>query len=391
MTGRYPSRFGCHATAPTNLPVFPDGYTTLAGMLRGAGYATGLFGKWHLGSDPEFFPGKFGFDYSYGSLAGGVDPYTHRYKVGPFSKTWHRSGDLLDEQGHATDLIAREAAQWISMQASPWFCYVPFTAVHTPIRAPEEWIDRYSSEVFDSDPERDRSFKTYAAYTSHMDHAVGRLIETLKRIDQIHNTIVVFTSDNGAPTGNCDKDTARYPGHHESMPRAGSNHPLRGQKTELYEGGIRTPAVIQWAGHLRPGKFLQSVHMVDWMPTFAAMLGCADFGVPRWDGENIWPFLVGEDARDSGRMLYWNLKDTLFAVKREGWKLILHEHNGRRQIELFHVEIDPLEQREISAEHSSIVESLLAEIHDQRSRDNCSVRPDILDGKRFGQPADITE
>ena len=96
MTGRHPGRFGAHATVPSNQPVLPDGYETLATSLRNAGYATGLFGKWHLGSTPEFCPNQFGFDYSYGSLAGGVDPYSHRYKEGEWSYTWHRNGELVD-------------------------------------------------------------------------------------------------------------------------------------------------------------------------------------------------------------------------------------------------------------------------------------------------------
>lgn len=87
MTGRHPGRFGRHATVPSNPPVLPDGYETLAGALRNCGYDTGLFGKWHLGSDPKYSPNQFGFNHSYGSLAGGIDPYSHRYKEGPFSFT----------------------------------------------------------------------------------------------------------------------------------------------------------------------------------------------------------------------------------------------------------------------------------------------------------------
>lgn len=224
MTGRHPGRFGKHATVPTNLPVLPDGYYTIASMLKDNGYATGLFGKWHLGSDVEFYPNKYGFDYSYGSLAGGVDPYTHLYKRGPYSKTWHRNGELISQEGHATDLITNEAINWIKGKEEPWFCYVPFTAVHLPIRAPEKWIDKYSDKKYDSDHERDRSFKVYAAYTSHMDYCVGKFIETLKLMDSLDETIVIFASDNGATTKNADIDTAKYPGRYDDMPRTGSNY-----------------------------------------------------------------------------------------------------------------------------------------------------------------------
>ena len=111
LSGRHPGRFGAHATIPSNAPVLPDGYQTLAALLRDSGYHTGLFGKWHLGSSPQFGPNQFGFDTGYGSLAGGVDPYNHRYKRGEFSLTWHRNGELVEETGHVTDLIAREAVE----------------------------------------------------------------------------------------------------------------------------------------------------------------------------------------------------------------------------------------------------------------------------------------
>ena len=200
MTGRYPGRFGRHATVPSNQPVLPDGCFTLAEMFRKAGYATGLFGKWHLGSAPEFGPNHYGFDASYGSFAGGVDSYSHLYKPGPFTRTWQRNGTYCEERGHVTDLITDEAVRWIESQSGPFFCYVPFTAVHTPILPPEEWLDRYEGfETFD-DPAKNEAFQRYAAYVSHMDHAVGRLIETLKRLVILDSTIVVFACDNGGVT-----------------------------------------------------------------------------------------------------------------------------------------------------------------------------------------------
>jgi arylsulfatase A-like enzyme len=172
----------------------------LATSLRNCGYDTGLFGKWHLGSLPEHGPNHYGFNTAYGSLAGGVDPYNHRYKRGPFSMTWHRNGELVEERGHVTDLIMREAVAWLETREQPWFCYVPFTAVHVPVKAPQPWLDTYESEKYDDDPLKDRSFKKYAAYASHMDFAVGQLVETLERMCERDNTIILFSSDNGAIT-----------------------------------------------------------------------------------------------------------------------------------------------------------------------------------------------
>jgi len=137
MTGRYPSRFGGAALQASNAPAFPLGTPTLASMLRQQGYRTYLAGKWHLGSDPQFGPNHFGFDSSYGSLAGAVGMYDHRYRTGRYQNTWHRDHRLIDgaENGvHATDLVTVEAIRIIKQQNSqPFFLYLPFQSVHTPL------------------------------------------------------------------------------------------------------------------------------------------------------------------------------------------------------------------------------------------------------------------
>lgn len=120
---------------------------TLARALKEVGYATCITGKWHLGSKPEWGPTQFGFDQTHGSLAGGVNPINYLYKHGPFSKTWHRNDVLIEEEGHATDLIGAEAARFIKQKRDePFFVYVPFTAVHTPFDEPKEWLDGATNE-----------------------------------------------------------------------------------------------------------------------------------------------------------------------------------------------------------------------------------------------------
>lgn len=139
MTGRCWSRFG--VTNPQNERALPWRTVTLPKALKSVGYDTCLTGKWHLGSLPEQGPNHFGFDHSYGSLAGGVSPWNHRYKQGPFTQTWHRNEKLIEESGHVTDLIAAEAVRWIeSRGTAPFFLYVPFTAVHLPIKEPDAWL-----------------------------------------------------------------------------------------------------------------------------------------------------------------------------------------------------------------------------------------------------------
>lgn len=378
LTGRYPSRFGAHATVPSNAPVLPDGYPTLATVLRDVGYDTGLFGKWHLGSTPEYGPNHFGFNRSYGSLAGGVDPFNHRYKRGEFSITWHRDGELVEEQGHVTDLIVREAAEWIENRRQPWFCYVPFTAVHVPVKPTDEWLLQYGSEPFDDDPLKDQSFKKYAAYTSHMDHAVGQLLESLERTGQRDNTLIVFSSDNGAINDCPLHSTDQYPGWQEAYPRLGSNAPLRGVKAQLYEGGIHTPTVVNWRGLLSPGQMNFPVGVVDWMPTFASLAGAAPQTDPRWDGQDIWPLIAGGASEADPRRLFWNFHGGDALGMRHGdWKLIVHEVDGALRRELFNIADDPYEQHDLASQFPDKVVELMGMIEEERRQDGTSARGDV--------------
>jgi arylsulfatase A-like enzyme len=378
MTGRHPGRFGDHATVPSNAPVLPDGYQTLASMLKDAGYATGLFGKWHMGSDAQYGPDKYGFDYAYGSLAGGIDPYNHRYKRGKFSVTWHRNGQLVEERGHVTDLITDEAIRWLEDREEPWFCYVPYTAVHIPVKPTQQWLSQYSAERFDDDPGRDASFRKYAAYTSHLDEAIGRLLECVERMCQRENTLVVFSSDNGAIDGCPIHSTDRYPGWQEAYPLLGSNAPFRGVKGQLYEGGIRTPTLVSWRGVLEPGRFDAPLHIADWMPTLASLTAAELREDPQWDGLDFGPGLFGGKGAPEDRGIYWNFNGgRLLGMRKGGWKLILSRGEGGPTPELFHVAVDPLEQRECAGEHPELVKQLTALIEEERKLDGVSRRSDV--------------
>ena len=378
LTGRYPSRFGPHATVPSNHPVMSDGYETLASTLRNAGYDTGLFGKWHLGSSPQYCPNEFGFDWSYGSLAGGVDPYNHLYKSGPYSRTWHRNGQPVDERGHVTDLIVDEATEWIESRRNPWFCYVPFTAVHVPVKAPQDWLDRYRAGEYDPDAEKDRSFREYAAYASHMDSAVGRLIESLRRTDQIANTLVVFTSDNGALESDTLGQAQLYPGHQEASPRLGSNLPLRGKKGQLYEGGIRTPSLMSWPGTLEPGMVTAPIHVSDWMPTLTSLVGCEPTDDPQWDGIDAGTMLgFSSNFGQPDRAIYWCFRANELAVLSGGLKLIAREQEGSfEDIELYDIDADPYETTDLAPTRPDVVEDLLDIMRAERQRDGSAARPD---------------
>lgn len=359
LSGRYASRFG--VTAAQNERVFPFGTTTLAGALREAGYETGLIGKWHLGSHPEWGPGKFGFDHSYGSLAGGCGPWDHRYKFGPYTDTWHRNGEHLEEEGHVTDLIAEEAVGWLAGRGEkPFFLYVPFTAPHIPIKEPQLWLNLYP-EI--REPDRQQ----YAACVSHLDHAVGEIVAALERNNQREKTLILFFSDNGGTQAR--NDDTKYPADGYVAGHAhGDNRPLRGNKTQLYEGGIRVPAFVSWKGTLKPGKLEVPVHAVDWMPSLCSLADFQPKSDLNWDGQNIWPWLTGE-ASPKPRPLYW--AGTGFrtaAVLDDGWKLIAARDEDK--VELFQLETDPSEKHDLADAEPQRVELLRDLLAQLAARDN---------------------
>jgi len=338
LSGRYSTRFGLDG--PTNLRVFPFGMTTLAAALRSLGYDTGLTGKWHLGSKPEWGPQHFGFTRSYGSFAGGVDQYLHLYKRGPFQRTWHRNHQYVEEEGHATDLIAGEAVRWIEAapeRGRPWFIQVAFTAVHVPIQEPDEWIEPYADRI------DNESRRRFAACVAHMDHAIGKIIAALDETGQKRNTLVVFTSDNGgsAPW----KPSGKYPGRYEPCPVLGSNQPLRGRKGTVFEGGIRVPAFACWPGRLPGGVTVRHpVHVVDWMPTLLRLTGyeanAHDF---KFDGRDMWPLLTGEETEPQPRTLYF-ARGNSAALRHGDWKLVASGANRQ----LFDLATDPNEQNDLA-------------------------------------------
>src|SRR5688572_26850753 len=296
MTGRCWSRFGI--VGPDNRRALPWDTVTLPRALKSVGYETALTGKWHLGSLPAEGPNHFGFDHSYGSLAGGVGPYNHFYKEGKFSQTWHRNETLITESGHVTDLIANEAVTWIGARgAAPFFLYVPFTAVHLPLKEPKEWMDKVPKTI------TDEVTRQYAASVMHLDDAVGRIVAALEKAGKRENTLLVFTSDNGGST--VENNDTKYTG--DTYPQGklvGSNAPYRGGKGDLYEGGIRVPTVVSWPGKLKAGRIDAPVHIADWMPTLCAIAGSKPDKDPRWDGIDVSGLLRGK-ADPTTRTLYW--------------------------------------------------------------------------------------
>lgn len=370
LTGRCWSRFG--VTSPQNERALPWDTVTLPKALKSMGYDTCLTGKWHLGSKPEWGPLHFGFDHGYGSLAGGVGPWNHRYKEGPFTMTWHRNEKLIEEPGHVTDLITKEAVQWLESRkaGTPFFLYVPFTAVHLPIKEPEEYLNRVPAGIQGDVP------RQYAACVMHLDAAVGRIVQTLEKIGQRDNTLLVFTSDNGGSWA--ENNDTKYPlDTYPSGKLPGNNTPLRGQKGQLYEGGIHVPAIVSWPARIKAGKLGFPVHITDWMPTFCSLSGYQPSADLRWDGVSIAKQVVGESTTSPNRTLYWVAPGWRSRAVRYGdWKLVVQGDGASRKLELFNLADDPNETKDLAGQNQTKVDDLLAKLEQVSARDKDAVAKD---------------
>ena len=372
MSGRYPGRFGPHALAPSNLRAMPPGTVTLASALKSLGYHTYQTGKWHLGSRSEWGPNMFGFDHGYGTLTGAADPWTHKYRQGsPYEDTWHRDGRLFHEEGNATELVAAEALRRIDEKQAPWFVYVPFHAVHTPVDAPEEYKRLYDGVKFHDDPEKQDSRLRMAAMISQLDAKVGRFVAALKRTGQRDNTLIIFTSDNGG----IESLKNAYVGNVGHSPLNSENDPLRGQKNTLYEGGIRVCAFANWPGKLAPRKLTTPMHAVDWFPTIAGLVGYKPEGDLKWDGIDQWPALSGASQPGDERTIYIAMRNGGRALRHGDWKLIAPA-KGKPQ--LYNLAADPYEKSDLAAMEAAKVAELQKRLAEQQALDDPKLPADLV-------------
>jgi arylsulfatase A-like enzyme len=377
LSGRWTSRFGPHVLMPSNARAFPLGTPTLASALKQCGYSTHLSGKWHLGGKAEWGPNHYGFDHSYGALCGAVDPWTHKYRHGAFEDTWHRDLKRVDEEGNATELVAKEVLPWIKQAHAPWFIYVPFFAVHIPVDAPEEYKRRYAGVKFDDDPIKHDSLLRLAAFVNQLDTKVGEFIAALEATGQRHNTLVIFTSDNGGLPGGKNP----YVGKVADSPVLSSNLPLRGHKNTLYEGGVRVSAFANWPGRLAPRKLAAPLHAADWMPTLTKLAGWTPPAGLKFDGLDIWPLLTGAVAKPEPRTIYIPHASGAI-VLRDGWKLITRKTTKKNAggVELYNVTADPREEHDLAKAEPKRVQELQALLVELRRDDLAKMPPDAGDG-----------
>ena len=306
MTGRYQQRFGHEfnpgANRQPNAEIgLPTTETTIADRLRAAGYATGLVGKWHLGGLPKFHPQKRGFDEFFG-FAGGA----HDYFSLPGASI-ERGTTVVEEKEYLTDAIGREATSFIERhKEQPFFLYVAFNAVHTPMQATEARMSRFASIA-------DEPRRTYAGMLSAMDDAIGRVLNALRANGLEENTLIFFFSDNGGPT------------MRTTTINASRNAPLRGSKRTTLEGGIRVPFVVQFKGRLPGGRAYElPVIQLDILPTALAAAGVEVASHDSLDGVDLLPYLTAKNPAPPHETLYWRLGPQI-AVRHGDWKLVRYD------------------------------------------------------------------
>jgi arylsulfatase A-like enzyme len=312
LTGRYQTRFG-HEFNPHVGPEaklgLPLDQVTIATLLRSAGYTTGAIGKWHLGFSKDHHPQSRGFDEFFGFLVGAHN-YALRKDIEPkvtnitSNNHIHRGREPQKIDGFATDLFTDEALSFMKRnKEKPWFLYLAYNAVHTPLEISEKLKDRVPADV--KDPAR----RGYLALLIGLDDAVGRLMAQLRESGADENTLVIFISDNGG------SGLAPFLAYN-----TGINRPLRGNKGQTLEGGIRVPFFVAWRGKLPAGKtYDQPVIALDILPTACALAGAK---TPKnVDGVDLMPYLLGENKAAPHEALYWRFGPQK-AIRKGDWSLV---------------------------------------------------------------------
>jgi arylsulfatase A-like enzyme len=355
LTGRHPFRVG---TGPEVGGELAAEETTIAEVFQGAGYRTGVFGKWHNGDDPvtpeyraEFMrafadkPNKkpadglganaHGFDEAWVFYGGGADYFTRATvnNKGPV-RWWHNRELRLKDSGYTEDMITAHALEFIRRHAGkPFFCYVPFHLVHAPMQAKEDDLAGVDAGI--TDPKK----RVYAAMMQALDRNVKAILDELDKLGLRENTIVVFTSDNGATAD-------------------GSNRPLRGGKHTVFEGGTHLVTAIHWPqGGLTGGQDWDGLcGACDMLPTLAGMCGISLPLTKPLDGRNIWPALQSRGASPVDSYYWaWHNEDT---IRTADWRM----HRYFDRVELYDIRNDIGEAKNLAATKPDVVKELTAKM-----------------------------
>lgn len=371
MSGHYAPRTGMYTVGdsergraedrklavPVNVEALPLGLKTIADVLRGAGYATGMFGKWHLGTEDAYHPSKRGFDEAISSQGKHFN-FVTRPLVEHGAEAYH--GDFMTDR--AVDFIARRKGE-------PFFLYLPHFLVHKPIEPKPalaaRWKEKPATGI--------HSNADYAAMIESLDESVGRVMAALETAGIADKTLLIFTSDNG---GLGSYDHTEPPSETKVVT---DNHPLGGGKGTLREGGVRVPFIARWPGRVSPGSVCNTpIAHVDMLPSFAAMAGAALPEQPL-DGVDIAPLLAGQTSEFPKRAIYlhfpvylesyvhergWRTTPGSFVVE-DDWKLIEYFETG--QVELYNLAEDVAEAKNLAEAHPELAARLKSQLTSWRS------------------------
>ncbi len=343
LTGRYQQRFGFEEN---NVPGYmslngatgddmglPLDQKTIADHLKALGYRTAIFGKWHQGSADRFHPLKRGFDEFAGFRGGARSYFAYEEDEGPTeNRMEYGFGDYRETDRYVTDLLADEACAFIERNKDrPFFAYVAFNAVHTPMEP-----DPADKELFSELAGQRRQL---AQMTLSLDRACGKIVDTLAKLGLAESTLVVFTNDNGGPT---DASSS-------------SNWPLSGTKANHLEGGIRVPGLFVWPGRLAAGTVYDfPASTLDLLPTFVRAAGGDPLATEGLDGVDLMPYLEGKNTGRPHQTLYWK-KENRGAIRDGDWKLLRFPD---RPAELYNLADDPSEENNLADAHPERVRSL---------------------------------
>jgi arylsulfatase A-like enzyme len=349
MTGRYQQRVGIEsplAFVNEQRALMPSP-TSLPRLLKNAGYATGLIGKWHLGDKPAAYPTRHGFDEFWGFLRGGIDYYAHDFPTAPGgSGAASRQPDLFENdqptraKGYLTDELTARAESFIQRHAGrPFFLEVSYNATHWPFQKP----DATEAERAWEHAVRDGTREDYVAILERADQGVGRILDLLDRLKLTSSTLVMFTSDNGG----------------EWLSR---NAPLFHRKSTLWEGGIGVPLLMRWPGQIEAGTVSSQVGIT--MDLTATILAAAGADTPAdLEGTDLLPLL--REGRTIERTLFWRISSqgrTQKAVRLGRWKYLadgLGGYDGVHEM-LFDLAVDRSERRDLAQVYPEMVRKLRA-------------------------------
>ena len=329
LTGRYHPRGGVYSTSTGGERLDLD-EKTVAESFQAAGYATGAFGKWHNGTQYPYHPCARGFDQFYGFCSGHWADY--------FSSQLEQNGRLVQGKGYLTDDLTNHAVEFMEANRQrPFFCYIPFNTPHSPMQVPDRFYERFDNvdvEMRNRDPEKEDMLMTRAALAmcENIDWNVGRVLKKLDDLQISDNTIVIYFADNGP-------NSWRWNGE------------MKGRKGSTDEGGVRSPCLVRWPGHVPAGrKIPQIAGAIDLLPTLADLAEIPIVSTKPLDGKSLKPLLLGTANDWPDRMIFshWNQR---VSVRTQRFRL---DQQGK----LFDLAADPGQRRNVSQQHPELVQTL---------------------------------